>query len=61
MNKSEPVFILRGNDRLAHAVISYWLWLAEEGGVKRSKRQKAWLALKEFEWYQASHKTKTPD
>jgi hypothetical protein len=54
----EPVFILRGQDRLAVPVIFYWAQLAEKHGVKVSKYAGAWHCAEQMASWP---NRKTPD
>jgi hypothetical protein len=56
--EDEPVFLLRGQDKLAHTVVRYWCALAEEEGVDP---QMIRLAKKHAEKMAAWSVKKTPD
>lgn len=59
----EPVFILRGKDRLAIQAVKYWMGLAEEAGVNKGKmiRVREHLdAMQDFA-HKYPERMKTPD
>jgi ribosomal protein L22 len=56
--KKEPVFILRGQDRLAVPTVFYWAQLAEKSGVDIKKVSGAW---RHAEAMAAWPKRKLPD
>lgn len=59
---SEPVFVLRGQDRLAFATILDWAHRAENEGVNEDKVCSALkIAVEEFWEWRANHTMKLPD
>lgn len=58
LETDEPVFILRGRDRLACKTIAHWICLAEQNRVRESKIQTAESAFLEFLRYEP---TRLPD
>lgn len=41
LKSDEPLFTLRGRDRLAYRTVSYWITLAEVAGVPTAKIEEA--------------------
>lgn len=59
----EPIFVLRGTDKLAPALIEHWAVLAELHGARESKTEGAVGHAGEMRQWQAEHpdKVKWPD
>lgn len=59
----EPVFTLAGRDKLAPAVVAYWIKLAGVAGVNQDKIARAEQHLQAIHEFQIEHplRTKIPD
>lgn len=59
----EPIFVLRGNDSLAPAIIASWVWEALEAGVSHEKVAEVEHLIDVMEAYQKAHpdRVKIPD
>ncbi len=61
--EDEPIFTLAGRDRLAPAVIAYWIKLATMAGVNGDKLNRAYEHLTKMNEFQILNpeRTKMPD
>jgi hypothetical protein len=61
--EDEPVFTLRGQDKLAAMAVKAWILAAEEAGVSADKLTRARAHLTDIETFQREHpgRVKLPD
>ena len=59
--KDEPVFIIRGQDRVGPATVRYWASKAEDAGADQSIIEAARWQAKQMESWQLEHGSKIPD
>lgn len=61
--EDEPVFVIRGKDKLAARAVAHWLDLAGEAGVDDEKLAKVAEHLADIEQFQKAHpeRCKIPD
>ena len=59
----EPVFILRGKDKLARYVVKYWMDMARTAGVNQGKMIRAGEHLDAMDRFSVEHpeRMKVPD
>jgi hypothetical protein len=57
----EPVFLIRGQDRLGPEVLDYYATIAREEGVDPALIEKVEAQAERMRWWQRGHRAKTPD
>ncbi len=59
----EPVFVLRGQDKLSRITVAYWIALAQQNGVSQDKIDRAQRHLADIVEFQDAHpeRCKIPD
>ncbi|HXZ86498.1 MAG TPA: hypothetical protein VEI82_13525 [Myxococcota bacterium] len=57
----EPLFVLRATDKIAPAVVHFWILQAKAAGTPEKKLREAQLLMIEMQKWQIEHGCKVPD